>query len=176
MVEALDAATAAAGVVDATQIEILEAAVSEGRDVTFEEYSVAANSAVECIQSSGLVIEVGVHPVPADGGTLLTLWISAEGIDDVVSAVAQECMTKFVTYVESAYQGRASVQEWRDEVSARYYDAMFACLESRDVRVESAMSMEELVQAEVDTFPNYPPDARCVASTGYEASITGAGD
>jgi hypothetical protein len=120
--------------------------------------------------------EAGVHEFPADGGTGLTLWLASEGDSELGDAVVGACSHKHMMYVEVAYQTRGGVQERREEVSARYYDTMYACLESRDVSVESAMSMGELVQAEVDTFPNDPPDARCVASTGYEASITGDGN
>lgn len=132
------------------QVSELDAAISSG-EVSFETASVAAQRAVECMNSAGFVAEVKVESsasgfdVPLYVATLPT-----EFDQDISMALVDECDQREQYFVSLAFQTQPAAREAQSALIEERTPTLIECLEEHERDVPSEPSQDELVRAALD--------------------------
>lgn len=162
----------AAGASEA-QLDILENAAAEGRDVNEEDYRQATQAVVDCIRESGMTGPVSIDEGFDSGGVYLSIGVVVTDLDaQAVLDMLSACEVREQDYVEMAYQNSAVIVEWMDDLMRRTYPAMLECVEEKGIEVPEGATFEDLLELDYQFDPN-AFETRCVAVTGFEDAVNG---
>lgn len=152
------------------QRTVLELAATERRDITFEEYRQAMEGAVECINSSG-PNNFEVRTVGQDGpSTELSVGGTTASLA-TIDAVMGSCLHAHSDAISYAYFSRAEAVEARLQTATRFLPGLVACVRDKGVLVADDATLEEVLEGELQAFPDAPPGEGCACTTGLAQEV-----
>jgi hypothetical protein len=148
------------------QIEVLARALSEGRDVGFEEYRETVDLKLDCIRGLGYEV-VNVHQVERPG------WIEIEfafggGADgaDLLDPAVEQCRQESSAWIELAYQLNYD-PAIADEMIQALLTAMVSCINGFGGAASADSTLEELIAENYEIIDKDPTGTEnCLYLTG----------
>lgn len=163
------------GIASQRQIEVLEEAAAEGRDVTAGEYREAFNLSVACTEQAGVTV-VNTDRYGYHGSVAYSMVVHVPISEDEEAAFAAmaACLEEHSDYLKAAYLSREASQEFVDATIEEYLPAMIECVRQRGYEVDDEATYQEVVALDVAANEDEGVRIGCVQSTGLNDALTSA--
>jgi|GEM_PF-5475066 len=163
----------AAGATD-EQRATLARHLESGEPITFEEYSAAVQSTIECARDAGVWIR---GPEQTQQNGLFMLSYDYGGPDDAdadrLESLVNACRTLHSGFVEDAYMDGPPALEWIDAQFEAFRPQLIACLKRYGAEIAEDAPRDEIEQhiaLLIDSEPNYE-GPNCTVESGLSDAI-----
>ncbi|MCJ7827172.1 MAG: hypothetical protein MUP36_02900 [Demequinaceae bacterium] len=148
------------------QIAVIELALAEGRQVTFEEYKEAMNRNFDCLRDLGVDVR-DVEEIDHFGWIEITYFYGGldEGTMTSLEPAMDACMNDHVKWIDIVYQSSLDFSEM-DAILQRFRPLMIECVNQEGAGLPADATLNEAIDADYPLTETDPLREMCGVKTG----------